>query len=86
MVGTGLQRDIGGGTHGAVAPGSGIAQGHDFCMGPTGTLGVALADDLAIGSHQHATDAGIGGGNEQGAGSQVQRGLHRLISHGALSQ
>ena len=37
----------------------GVAQSHHFSMGAAGCLGLALADHLAIGSHQNAADGRV---------------------------
>ena len=85
LVGAGLQRDIGGGTHCRVAAGLRVAQGHDLGMRITGLLGAALAYDLALVAHQHAAYARIGVGNMQRLLRQCER-LRQMAVRGHATQ
>ena len=60
MVGAGLQRHVGGGADNRVTSGCGVAQGHDFCVGAAGGLGVALAEKRPRCVEHHASYSRIG--------------------------
>ena len=72
LVGTGFERDPGGGTAHVVAAGCRIAQGHDFGMRATRALGVAFAQHGAVGSSDDAAHARVGRGQPQGLVGQVE--------------
>ena len=75
VVAAGLQRYIGGCALGSVPTRQGIAQRHAFGMGATSQLGMALANQLAGGRHQHTANGRVGGGQRAGTAGQCQ-GLH----------
>ena len=72
LVGTGFERDPGGGAAHVVAAGCGIAQGHDFGMRATRALGVAFAQHGAVGGGDDAAHAGVGRGQPQGLVGQIE--------------
>lgn len=73
MVGAGLQRDVSGRAADAVAPGLGVAQGHDLSVRATDFLRVALPEKLAV-AHDDAADRGVRGRDGQGQFS-LQEGV-----------
>jgi hypothetical protein len=59
-----------------MAPGCGIAQCHDFGVWTACSLGVALAQQRAMGRGYHATHTGVGRSQPQGLAGQIQGALH----------
>jgi hypothetical protein len=82
MVGTGFERDVDGGAGQRAAACLGVTQGHDLGMGATGALGVAAADDLALGVDDDTSDARIRVTHPDGLGRQLECGGHVLIVDG----
>ena len=79
MVRTRLQGHISRSPCGAMPARRRIPQSHHLGMRATGFLGMALANDGAISRRDDAADAGVGRGNKNGAGCEIQRHLHVCV-------
>ena len=82
-MGAGLQSDKSGRSGYRQAAGLGCVQRHDFGVGGAGALGLALAEDLAVGRHQHAADRRVWRADQPRLASQL-KGIfdHRVSRRG----
>jgi hypothetical protein len=59
MVGTGFKGYVGRGACNRVSTLLRVTQGHDFSMGSTSVLGVALAEDNLMGGRYYTSNMGV---------------------------